>query len=418
MAQRYFISKSHPMINGYLHEKSVQKVDIIGVDTVVFNDSDDDSVRQVLFLTNLPNTVKTVIYVNSNPDPLILMVMNGINGIIYDDEDYLIDRENLDFLVEAGGTLGTEIKAPTMDLQVLENFAAKLSTSNEAEVSRLLNTGGWLATLNNTIESLKTSIIRTEDSSTRVVEFVDNIQNHIQTLEKRNEETGMEIAKLRANIKSLASASKVPQPPISGGSILSYGTYDVPNIIKNVIYVRCYGDVRFLTTFFLLYQNFITAGKRVNLKTNMLIIRPQLTNYTTRYSQFCKIAPVDAQLLDTSVTNVFVTFEPQKKVLDTFFNSGAAAFFVLDFMQANEALLRGHMVKAFGAYTSPKMYETIPNKTALNRSFFSMDGVKNSDCFVIPYIPGFPEMDDSSKKAAYYKNCKSLYEKMNAILLQ
>jgi hypothetical protein len=415
MPQRYFISKSHPSINGYLYENSVKNVKILGVDTVVFNDSNDSLVEQVLFLTNLPNTVTTVLYINKNLDPLLLMVAAGIDAVVYDDESFLSEKDDLDFVVEAGGTLGTEVKSSSADIQTLENFAAKLSNSNEAEVSRLLSSDGWIATLNGAVESLKTAIIRTEDSSTRVVEFVDNIQAHIQSLERHNEETGREIAKLRERVQSLNVKSVAPQQ--TGSSLLSYGTYDVPNIIKNVGYVRCYGDVRFLTTFFLMYQNFITSGKRVNVKTNMLIIKPQLTNYTMRYSNFCKIAPVDAQLLDTDVTNIFVTFEPQKKVLDTFFNSGAGAFIVLDFMQANEALLRGHMVKMFSACASAKMYNTIPNKTPIGRTFFTMDGVRNTDCFVIPYIEGFADMDDNAKKGAYYKSCKGLYERFTQILL-
>lgn len=404
-----------PPINGYLHSTTVQNINVVGIDTVVFHSSADDIVAQVLFLTSLPTSVSTVLYVNKAPDSLLTMVMTGIDAIIYDDESYLVDTESLNFLVEAGGDLGTEVKTPTNDMQTLETFISKLGNPNEAEVLRLLSSKGWFATLNNAVNSVKTSIVRADESSTKVVEFVDNIQEHIQVLEKRNEETGREIAKLRERVQSLNV--KAPAP-LSTGSLLSYGTYDVSSIIKNVIYVRTFGDIRYLTTFFLMFQNYLASSKRVNINANMLIVKPQLTNYVERYSSFCRISPVDAQMLDTSQTNVFVTFEPQKKVLDTFFNAGADAYFVLDFLQAKESLLRGCGVKTFGAYASPKLYETVANKTPLNRSFFSIEGVANSDCYAIAHIDGFPLMDDTSRKSAYFKNCKELYNKLTEVLIK
>jgi len=416
---RVLISTEIKELPGYTVYNHITNITWISVDALVFHSCTDTDLETVFALGSLPAGVKTIIYINKNIDSLLFNLVKGIKGYVYNDEAFLADKDSLDFLIENAGSIGMEVESASADVAAIEEFVDAVTNGDSASVTRLMSNPNWLDTLQVTLNNMTTSLAITDQSSTKIVEFVDNVSRHIDSIEAQNKKNAEEIKRIRETVGTL-NAKAVGQQALSGNisSPMKYGTYTVPNIIKNVVYIRCFGDVNYLTTFILALQGWLGASRNgKNTPSKVLIARPQFSNYMSRYSKIAKITNQSAGMLDIKKASVFITFEPNKKVMDAFFkDTSIPLFFVLDFMQSDSPLCMGHMLKTFNAYSSPRIYNNLSNdknKAPLSRSIFSIDGVGDgSQCLVIPYIEEFHTMTDSEKKQSYFKYCRNLYERL------
>lgn len=413
---RIIISDTLGAIEGYKVKDSFDGIVWTTVDTLIYHSCSETDIKLTCTLSSIPENVK-IIYINENLDPLIVEIMKGKGATIYKDESFMADKETLDFLVDNVGEMGCEIKDASADIETFNKFFSKIRTSEPDDAVQMLTNPQWVSTLDNVVENLTTNLALSEQSSPQLVTFLDNVNSHILRLEQKTTSTTAELQKLKEKVNSL-SPKAVGQQAMSGAKALSYGTTQVPVVVPSVMYVRCFGDVNYLTTFLIAFQTWISAARGGNIPARLLVCRPPFANYMTRYSLLAKITPQSLTPLKDNKNNLFVTFEPNKTVLDAFFKEKALPlYFVIDFMQSDSPLIAGHMVKTFNGYSSPRIYrEMTDNKmrAPVTRSFFSVDGVENS--IIIPHIKNWQGLNDVEKRGALFQQCKEIYEKLYGIL--
>ena len=423
---RVIVSNSITAIPGYIVYKSVNDVQWMGVDVFIFNSCVDEDITTVFTLNSMPSGLEKIFYVNNTIDPLLYNLFNGVsnNVYIYNDESLLADRESIDFLVDNAGQMGTEVKSASSDITTIENFIDKLTNSTPKEVSQMFLNKNWVKTLEATVQSMSTSLALTDSSGAKLVDFVDNVNRHITELENNAEKTTQEIHKLKETVNSLTS-KQLGASAIAQSGPTKYGTYPVPNIIRKVIYVKCYGDVNYLTTFFCAFHYWLKSGPGGNLNSRILIARPQLSSYMMKYANVAKITSQSAGMMDCKRSFLYVTFEPNKKVLDAFFNDNLNVYFVLDFMQSDTALVSGRSVVTFNAYSSPSLYAGLKSKSdkaiaPAFRTIFSMDAPTDdanaSKYWIIPRIENFHNAQEVERKSKHFTACKDLYLRMKDIV--
>lgn len=415
---RVLVSRTIKKMQGYLVSNKLSGLSWMAVDTLIFHSCDDDEVTFVSALSALPATVKTLVYINNELDPLYYSIFSGRDAYIYNDEVFLTDKDTLDYFVQNLGNLGCECQRASAELGVLETFVNQLTSAAPREVMHNLTNKNYMATIVSAMQTMSNTLVLAEDSAPKVVELTDRLNRHIEVLEEQVKRTSDEIESLRNMTKTL-NAKQVGQNILQGQSAMKFGTYNINPTIKNVVYIRCFGDVPYLTTFLIAFQGWLAAtrnGKATSSK--ILIARPGFANYMQRYAEVPKITAQSAGLFDINRHNVCVTFEPNKKVMDVFFKAETNIFFVLDFMQSDTPLVAGHMVKTFNGYSSPKIYRSMVRDAArapLTRSFFSRDGAGDT-AFIIPYIEGFCDKGDAERKSAYFKACKDMYTRFYDII--
>lgn len=411
------ISTTISRIEGYTVYDHIKGITWVNVDTLILHSCKEEQTDLLLALNNLPASVKTIVYINRVIDPLLYAYIQGRNGYIYDDESFITDRDSLDFLLSQLGGLGCEVVSASTELATLQEFAEKLQNDDPAEVYRLLNNKNYMSTVNGVLQSMSTSITLADNTGKQLSGFVAQISSRLSSVEAQQESVMGEIRTLRETVAKLDVKQVGEQSLKQKGSILSYGTNVVPTLIKRVLYIRCFGDIPYLATFLLTFQAWLGAAaskKGKNTPSKILIARPQLANYLSRYNKLQKLTPQSVDMLDMSRNNVFVTFEPNKKVMDAFFKDDRIpVYIVLDFMQGEMPLVSGHMVREFNAYSSPRIYnEAAQNnrRAPLSRSIFSIDGLEGS--ITIPWLDNYHMLNDVEKKAKYYQSCKGLYERL------
>ena len=415
---RILVSRTIKKMQGYIVSDKISGQSWMAVDTLIFHSCVEDEVSFVSALSALPTTVKTLVYINNELDPLYYSIFSGRGAYIYNDETFLTDKDSLDYFISNLGNLGCECQSASTDLGVLETFVNNLTNAKPIDVMRSLNNKNYVATVVSAMQTMSNTLVLTEESAPKLVELTDRLNRHIEVLEEQNKRTSEEIEKLRGMAKSL-NAKQVGQSMLQGQGAMKFGTYNINPTVKNVVYIRCFGDIPYLTTFLIAFQGWLGAARNGKATASkILIARPGFANYMQRYSEVAKITAQNAGFFDINKSNLYVTFEPNKKVMDAFFKADVPIFFVLDFMQSDTPLVSGHMVHTFNGYSSPKIYRAMARdaaRTPLTRSFFSRDGA-GEPAFVIPYIEGFSDKGDAERKSAYFKMCKDMYIKFYEII--
>lgn len=405
---RVLINKNNiESITGYVTSQRVSNIVWANVDTIVFHSCIEDEFHLILALNTIPATVKTLIYINDNIDSLLYSTFKGKGGFVYNDMSFLADKGSLDYLVANAGSIGVEVSSASTNLEEVSKFINKLTTSEPDEVNRLVSNQNWVDTLTTIVSDMSTTLAITDQTSEKFVAFVQTVSNHVGALEDQNKVTSDQIQALSLHLKSL-TAKQMGQA-VTGNTAFKFGTYDISGLVRNVMYIRCYGDVTYLTTFMLAYQAYLGHPKGKNVASKLLIARPQFSSYMRRYSSMPKLTSAGVQFTDISQSNFYITFEPNKKVLDAFFSAEVPLFIILDFMQSEVPIVRGHMVKSFGAFSSINAYLNLENKPAPQNAIFALDGINDARCIVLPRIENFHQMTDSEKKSAYMRNCKERY---------
>lgn len=395
---------------GYYTVRSLSEViDWGGITHLIYNESDD--AREVVFaeLGKVPEGVK-VLYVSNymftdNRGDALFAFFKSRNAYIYSDVDEVLgSAESLNYVIENLGEVGTELAAPNTDNFVALNYYVNMLIEGRASAS-------CITTIDALVKDLGTELQMTDNATKRMTKSLLHISKSLSELSKRESQSHDELLELSSKIENMASST--------GGSTY-IAKYSVPFTVKQVCYVKAFGDVPFLVTFFKYYSEYLRNRQGVQAKT--LIIRPALLIYDKVYARDKTIFKLDSgnvSLSDLSKFNMFVTYEPIKKIFDKFFEDSACdVYFVLDLTQQTTEIMQGHMVTNFGAYSSIGLYNDLCASNSqisdLEHSIFS-DGAP-SESINITRISGFDTIPLETRSSKHFIQCKNTYVQMDSLL--
>lgn len=389
---------------------SVKDIDWSKVEAFIYHDCNDTEVDVVFALNAMPDTVAVKIYVNSNINPVLYTTFQRIHGVVYEDESLLEDTESLDYLVENAGTIGNEVQSASDNLGRLNKCIDAIKKADEVVVQQLINNKNWLETLNDVSQEMNNALVLDDKSNENMRAFLNVVQQDIQQLEASQDTTDAELAKLRKQIETMSTKDR---------ALHAYGVYKLPVTTQPVLYIRCVGDVSYLTTF---CEYFISTVKvRQHKQGRLLVIRPSTLVYKLQYRDYHTLEPDTVALYDATHTTdtCFVTYEPVKQVFDKFFSCPANFYIVIDYQQTGHNAISSGLPANFKpciAYHSVGMYNRSEHPADIPRSriFFPAIGLEGAN--ILPYIEGFCTMDIETRKKALWTNTKNIVASLTTIL--
>lgn len=390
--------------------QSLQNLEWENVSVLIFNSTKDSEVDTILELSKAlelskeGSAVEKIIYINQQINSLYYGLFAGAQADIYNDETMLNDEETLEYLVSDYKNTGMTIKPPKQDVETISKFVATVSKESADSLAKLIKNAVWLQTLQNSVENVETALVRTDDANVGMVEMFNKTSEIIETLQEGQTRTTEEIEKLSKYLEEVEQSSTIK--PMN---LFDFPTFQVPNTISKVLYIRVFSPCKYLFSFIEAYQHYLKMNKQINSK--FLIAVPKLKQFIKKYENLTRLAPETINQRGIQSQELFVTHEPKSQILSAFFNMKADMFIVIDMMFGN-ALLAGAKVVQFGAVTGLsdiQRYSVDPKRCIIS-------GLGLGSNIIIPSIPNYGYMSAAgrtrvaanitNKRTKYFEACK------------
>lgn len=406
MSSILLITTENYKLNKIRAVKSFVNIDWGEVSALIFHSSTDSDLDIMKELTSLKEKVEKVIYINSKINPLYYCIFTGLDADIYDSEDYLQDEDTLLFLVEAYKNTGMTMKSASEDLDTLAKSIAAISSSSVEGLQKLLSNEYWTRTLTTAISNIDNSLTRADQININVVEMLTESNKLIKELEETNDKTTEEIKKLTNIIQEMERKSKPSTPFI-------FSSYNVPVTAQKVLNIKAYGECRYLVSFILAYQHYLKMHRQINAK--VLFILPKLKLVMQKYAKLgSRLAPESIHIIDFNDSKVFVTFEPKKLIMDSFFKQkGVQVFIVLDLMYG-DTLVKGHQVEDLFAVSSFSDIDRF--KLQGNRCILPLSRSGKIGNISIPHISSYLGANEATRRSLYFDRCAEQFKLLDTIL--
>ena len=345
MGLRYIVSNEKANYLNYKCTNTLQNIVWESVDVLIFNASKDTDVEAILALSKAGEIVPKIIYINSSLNSLFYGLFTGLNADIYTDESMLSDESILDFLVDSYHETGMTVKSVNEEVETISKFIATVSKENVKSLDTILNNQVLIETLKNSVKSVETSLVRTDEANGDMVKVFNKTSEMIQILKDNQDKTANEIEKLGQYLEEVES--KKNSSASTGVTI--FATFSVPNTVKKVLYIQVLSPCIYLNSFVGAYQDYLKMTKQ--LKTKVLLAVPKFKQYIKKYGTLTRLAPETLATRGMSNNDVFVTFEPKSNVLEAFFDYKADLHIVVD-MLYSEPIIKGAKLVSLSAVTS------------------------------------------------------------------
>lgn len=217
-----------------------------------------------------------------------------------------------------------------------------------------------------------------------------------------------------ADVKQLEAIYQDMEKKTRASTALFFAPYQVsPSINKPIMYVKVTGSGKYLNSFLLAYFHYQKMEKKK--QGRVILLLPKMKAVIMRYTQkpnFTRLDRENVSMLNVGDSQFFMTHDPQKTIMDAFFNQGSADFYVvIDYLMGDD-MLKGLNVTNFYYVETPKDLKlfNVPEDRAIYTYYNTDKG------FAIPHIEGYYSTNDANKRAKYFKSCKETYARMDEIL--
>lgn len=404
MSNTLLVTTANYTLNEIRAVKSFVNIDWEGVSALIFHSTIDGDLDVIKELTSLKDRVGKVIYINSKINPLYYCIFTGLDADIYDSEDFLADESTLMFLVDSYKETGMTMKSANDDLDTLAKSIATISTSSLDGLQKLLSNEYWTKTLTTAVTNIDHTLARANQININVVDMLTESNKLIKELEESNGKTTEEISKLNNIIQDMERKTKPSTP-------FFYASYTVPVNVPNVLHIKSYGECRYLNSFILAYQHYLKMSKQTNAK--VLFIMPKLKLLMQKFREVgTRLAPESINIVEYQGSQIFITYEPKKLILDSFFNQkGVELFIVIDLMYGDK-LIEGHMVKDYFAVSSTT--DITKFNLDLERCIIPISGTTKN--IHIPHIKNYLKANDSTRRSMYFDRCATQFASLDETL--
>lgn len=389
---------------------TLSTLDYKDVEAVIFNTSTDFILDTVMTLATLKDRGIKCIYIAEEINPLIYSIVNGQNGVIVADVTVLQDEDILLFIAEAYHDSGLESKNPQQNYELLaSSLSVIFESSNYEQKKTQLENSLWKTTLNSVVSEISTSLLRAEKADIALVNLVENLNSLLSKNKKQQAEMSQTIEGLNSSVADLSEQMRnVQSQGYRSNMTAIFTAYPVPALFSKILYIKEYGNCKFLYSFISAYQHYLKAKK--TKKSKILIIQQKNSWNMDKYTEISKLS-VDNVSLVSEADSCYATFEPKKAVFDKFFSMSTDVFIVIDSAQGVD-LLTGAVRKL----------NAVSCVSDIERKSFN---AKNCICSinVVPEAVSIPVLKDYSatkndqgRLALYSKGCMSEYEKLDILL--
>lgn len=400
MEKRVLVSINNYDLPDITCVKSFKNLEFDKIGCLIFHSTADSDLETILALRNIKGVIPKVIYINKNINPLYYCIFTGLNADIYDTEESLMDSSVIEYMIDNYKNTGFTIKSPSTDVETLAKGIATLSSTNIESLQKLISNDFWVKTLNTAVSNVDSAISRASEININIVDMLVETSKLVESLEMSNESTVQELEKLKEILAEVTKKEKPNTPFI-------FHTYRVPATIKKVLYIKAFGNCRYLNSFFLAYQHYLKMSKQYSSK--VLLVLPKLKQYMKRYNEIPRLARDSVNMINFRGSDFFITFEPQKMVMDEFFNQqGVDVFIVIDLMMGDH-LLEGHMVKtlyALSGVSDLKRFNVRPQDAI-------MSIVSHPESIRIPHIQGYSEANEVTRRNMYSTRCAEMFARLD-----
>lgn len=404
---RYIVTKEELKVRGYNVVRSIKDVNIEDCECLIFNSSENSMVEDLLLLSTLKDKNIKSIFINDDIEPLYSIAFNGLQGVIVKQSssmEILKDNEVLDYLVNSYRDSGMNAKTTSQEFESLVECVKVLSEASEGDkLVEVINNELWKKNLQAKLSNIDVAIAKANEKDTAVIQLLGKLSKMLDDVNRNNEEMAMQISALQKSVMDMQ---------ISGArnNLNFFPRYSVSPALKHVLYVKEESTCPFLRSFMYAYMKHVSRVKELNFK--MLVVLPKLKSVMEKYRSLPKLSPDSIKLVSIDSSDVYVTFEPTKAVLDKLFSSRDDGYIVLDCSYGDE-LLTGHTIVRLNAVSSYADMERLKLKE--DRTIMSMITTERN--IEIPYFKEYvTQKNDASKISLYVSYCKEQYEKLDKML--
>ncbi len=384
---------------------NLMDLDVSSCDCVIYHSSEGTELDLVRCISDLKGKVDKIIYVNNDLEPLPYGLFKGIDADIYDSEDYIEDEDIVNYIVENYKQTGMTIRKPIEDLGLIENGVNAIIDKDSEDVKQLAENELWLDSLTTSIMSLTKEASRSELMSSEMVNLLNSITSFMKDFDNSRHTTEKELQKLKEMVEDYEKSR--PSTPFI------YSKYTVPVQVKKVLYIKVYGNCKYLLSFLDAYQHYLKMNARCSSK--LLLVLPKLKLHVQKYATTVPRIDSDTlNIINLSESDFYVSFEPKKAVLDAFFKQNSNLYIVVD-MLYGDTLIDGFNVETFNAVSGMSDLDTY--KLNAHRIISSMVGLPlDTESINIPYLVRYREQNEQSKRTAYFDRCEKLFNLLDKVL--
>lgn len=404
---KYIVTKDDLKVRGYTVVKSMKGIDLTNCECLIFNNSEDSNVEDLLILSKLKDKSIKCIYITEEMDPLYSIAFSGLQGVIVkqsSSSQLVHDKEVLDYLVKTYKSSSMGTKTASQEFESLVECIRVLSEEKDTkELQHIITNNIWQKNLQAKLANVDVALARASEKDGAVLNLLSKLSAMLDDVNKSNEETAYQLNALQKTVNEMQT---------SGGknSLNFFSKYSVSPSIKHALYIKEESTCPFLRAFMFSYMRHVKRVKELNFK--MLLIMPKLKNMMEKYKELPKLSPDSIKLVTVESSELYVTFEPTKAVMDKFFSSKNDGYIVVDCSYGTE-LLTGPTVTKLHAISSVKDIERLKLKES--KCIMSMTDM--GDNIMIPFFNEYvTQKNDASKVSLYVLHCQEQYEKIDKML--
>ena len=395
------ITTANVTLKNFVVVDSIMVVDWGTTEGLIYNDSKDDDLAVLSEIAKVKDSLKYIIYINSDIKPVFFSLFSGINADIYDNSELINDEDILDFMVSQYGKTGMTLKSSVQEFKDLNKSLDAVLKDDGNGVLNLAHNRLWRKTVSGALAKVDTTLARADQINSDMVGIIGKAKAQADKLVDTNKEMTDQLASLNETISEFSNGIS-PTPMI-------YAAYKVPAATKRVLYIKSYSHCNYLMTFLIAYQRYLKQTMGVD--SRLLLVLPNLSIYAARYKEIPRLAVESLGVMTNLNKDIYCTFEPKRDIMRRFFEGNNLLYIVVDEMYSNAIISTGAKVEKFYAVSGTsdiERFELDPSRT-----FFSTNGIETG--YVIPYIENYRTSytNVSARLQAYYAACKNLYNRLD-----
>lgn len=379
-----------------------EAMELNGVDVLIIHKLSESDFDTGIYLTKLHNekNVASYFYICETPSVMIDIIVKGYAGLVFRDEFYFEDEEELAILVKEN-SVSTDGKNELViaSEQVLRDFIQAFARGDVK-----IQTPAYLSQVNQAINQL-TEITYTQEQQIAkmgisTVDIFQKASSLIKDVYQKNTFLEQKLDDL-ANSTANTSSGKAT----FGNNVVIFPTYNYMNTSK-VVLIKELSPCRYLTSLVLGYKHHLHYD--LNKRVKLIFVHQKGAGVSQKYYNFTSITQDNCEMKTLYDADEIATNNPKKDVLRELFSKKEEIYIIVDRLYSGQDIVGGKIYKI----------NAVSGMSDLDRF-----KVNASDCIFSTYCVGdnlgiIPTIKDYSREvdsryAAYAQVCSALYERID-----
>lgn len=187
---------------------SLAEVDFTAIDCLVYHSSKDTDINAVMSLSDRGNSLKKVIYINSEIDPVYFAIFTGLDADIYNVESYLTEKDVLSYLISDYKNTKMTITPVSSDLETLQKLLGKGQTRSPEELQELFSNKFLVKTVSKALSNVEHAVTRAYSLNGSLIDMFSDTRKLINELIESHQEKRIELQKMLEMVDKLEQSQK------------------------------------------------------------------------------------------------------------------------------------------------------------------------------------------------------------------